>query len=210
MPLGEKTPRRVTIAITGASGVIYGIRLVSSLLELGHGVDLILSPAGKRVLKEELDLEWEGTREEVEERIRGYFRGYEDLISYYPHDDLLSPLSSGSRGRREMIVCPCSMGTLSRISQGASTNLIERAADVVIKEGGRLLLVPRETPLNPIHLENMLKLARIGVIILPAMPAFYHRPKGIDDLVDFVVGKILDRLGITSDLYQRWGEVRDA
>ncbi len=210
MPLKGKASRRVTVAITGASGAVYGIRLVSSLLEEGCGVDIILSPAGKKVLKEELGLDWEGEREGTEQRIRSYFRGYGDLISYHAHDDLLSPLSSGSHGRREMVICPCSMGTLSRISHGASTNLIERAADVVIKEGGKLLLVPRETPLNPIHLENMLKLARIGVIILPAMPAFYHRPEGIDDLIDFLVGKILDRLGIKNHLYQRWREVRDA
>lgn len=197
---------RVTVAITGASGVVYGVRLIGSLLERGFPVDLIISPAGGKVLRRELDLTWEGEREEVEKKVRDYYAPHGGLLTYHSHDDLLSPLSSGSHRGRMMVVCPCSMGTLSRISNGISSNLIERVADVTIKEGGRLLLVPRETPLNPIHLENMLKLARIGVTILPAMPAFYHGPKGVEDLIDFVVGKILDRLGIENDLYTRWGE----
>lgn len=196
---------RITVAITGASGVIYGIRLIRHLLEKGFYINCIISPTGIDIIKEELNLDWHGEEGEIDKRIKGYYSPYHEYITYYSSEALFSPLSSGSFPTKAMIVCPCSMGTLSRIARGISSNLIERAADVMVKEGRRLILVPRETPLNPIHLENMLKLSTYGVTILPAMPAFYHKPKKIEDLVDFIIGKILDCLGIEHTLFKRWG-----
>ncbi len=203
--MNKDADKKISIAITGASGVVYGVRLIKHLLEKGFGVRLVISSAGEKVLKEELGLNWSGEDGKVEEAIRDYYSPYGKAVDYYRADDLLAPLASGSSLSRAMIVCPCSMGTMARIAQGVSGNLIERAADVIIKEGGRLVIVPRETPLSPIHLENMCKLSNLGVTILPAMPAFYHKPQGIDDLVDFVIGKIFDRLGIDNSLFKRWG-----
>lgn len=204
----------ISVAITGASGSIYGIRLIEVLLEKGLSIDLIISPAGRIILDEELGLRWGGKREDVERRINEYFKlpptysqrqeGVERQIRYFPHDDILAPISSGSCLQEKMVICPCSMGTLSRIAHGYSGNLIERSADVFIKEGRRMVMVPRETPLSPIHLKNMLTLSSMGVYMVPAMPAFYHKPEGINDLVDHAVGKILDVLGIENDLYKRW------
>lgn len=196
----------ITVAITGASGGIYGLRLVEELLKRGDDVSLIISPSGFIILEEELGLRLEG----------GPLEGLKDFfkirnpkskirnLKYIPSDDLRSHLSSGSSLQRDMVICPCSMGTLARIAHGVSTNLIERTADVILKERGRLLLVPRETPLNQIHLENMLKLCQMGANIIPAMPGFYHNPKKVEDMVDFVVGKVLDALGIENRLYKRW------
>ena len=125
-------------------------------------------------------------------------------LTCLPYGDLTASVASGSALKKTMVVCPCSMGTLARVASGASGNLIERAADCVIKERGTLVLVPRETPVSAIHLENMLKLSRLGVVILPAMPAFYTKPATIEDMVDFIVGKTLDVLGIENSLYKRW------
>ncbi len=194
----------IAVAITGASGVIYGIELIRSLIEKGLFVNLVISPVGGRVIKEELGLDWTGEDNRVEDAIKAYYAPHGKSIRYYSSQDLFSPLSSGSSLIKAMVICPCSMGTLGRIASGISSNLIERVADVVLKERGRLIIVPRETPLNTIHLENMLKLSREGVSVLPAMPAFYHRPEGIQDLVDFIVGKILDHLGIENRLFHRW------
>lgn len=181
---------RVVIAITGASGVIYGKRLLEVLMEKGIEVHLILSRAGRLVVREELGLEPESL-----ERLAS--RAYDP-------EDLKAPLTSGSFRVDAMIVVPASMKTIAAIASGYSDNLITRAADVALKEGRPLILVPRETPLSPIHLENLLRLSRMGAIILPAMPAFYHGPRKIGDLVDFIVGKILDRLGLDHALYSRW------
>lgn len=195
------------VALTGASGAAYGLRLISEFLTRGDDVEFVVSPNGFLLLKEEAGLDCEG--KDVSCVVSEYLKksGAKKLrgaLRYTPSMEVWSPLASGSSMPKTMIVCPCSMGTLARIASGASNNLIERAADCVMKEGGRLILVPRETPLNAIHLENMLKLARLGVTVLPAMPAFYHKPKTIEDMVDFVVGKILDSLGIENDLYKRW------
>ena len=156
-------------------------------------------------LKEECGLDWQGNAEEVQRRLCEYFQVSETALCYYAEDDLSAPIASGSATAHAMIVAPCSMGTLSRIACGNSGNLIERCADVMLKEGRPLLLVPRETPLSAIHLENMLKLARLGCRIIPAMPAFYHRPTTIADQVDFVVGKVLNSLAIPHKLFKRWG-----
>ncbi|MFQ5900436.1 MAG: UbiX family flavin prenyltransferase [Thermodesulfobacteriota bacterium] len=201
----------ITIAITGASGSVYGIRLLEVLLNQGFSINLIISPTGMIILKEELGLKWDGEAKDVERRVNEYFklsstpRGEDRQIRYFSPDDLLAPISSGSYLQEKMVICPCSMGTLSRISHGYSGNLIERAADVFIKEGRCLVMVPRETPLSLIHLENMLRLSTLGVCMVPAMPAFYHKPEDINDLINFVAGKVLDVLGIENDLYKRWG-----
>lgn len=203
------------VALTGASGAIYGIRLVEELLGRGEDVDLVISPSGFVLLNEELGLDL--SKGDVVEGIKGFIAGLkkkrggkkaggerQGTLRYFPSSDLAAPISSGSSLKRAMVICPCSMGTLSRISIGSSSNLIERAADCMLKERGDLVLVPRETPLNSIHLENMLRLSRAGAMILPAMPAFYTGPETIDDMVDFVVGKVLDVLRVENSLYKRW------
>jgi len=191
------------LCITGASGAIYGVRLLEELLGRGADVDLIVTPTAHIILGHELGLKVEAAGREV------VIRGPEREITgpglrYIPSEDLTAGPASGSSLKRKMIICPCSMGTLGRIVAGISGNLVERAADCVLKEQGRLVLVPRETPLHAIHLENMLRLSRAGALILPAMPGFYHGPRSVDDLADFIVGKVLDALGIENELYRRW------
>jgi len=181
---------RLILAITGCSGVIYGVRLLEVCRELGIETDLIISPAGEQILAMEL-------KKSAEDLRKLATRSY----SYY---DLSAPISSGSVRTDGMVIAPCSMKTLGLMASGITSNLISRSADVVLKQNRPLILVPRETPLNLIHLENMIKLKRAGATILPAMPAFYHEPKEIGDLVDFVVGKVLDLLGVEHQLYRRW------
>jgi 4-hydroxy-3-polyprenylbenzoate decarboxylase len=181
---------KLIVAITGASGVIYGKRLLQILKEENIETHLIVSKASEPIIEYEL----ETNREELEK-----------LASYvYDENDFNEPLASGSFLTDGMIIMPCSMKTVSGIAHGYSENLILRAADVVLKERRELILVPRETPLNIIHLRNLLELAKQGVRIIPAMPAFYHKPKKIDDLVDFIVGKVCDSLGIRHKLFERW------
>ncbi|MDK8179481.1 flavin prenyltransferase UbiX [Paenibacillus sp. UMB4589-SE434] len=193
---------RYVVGITGASGAIYGVRLVQALLEAGHFVHLLISDAGWRVLKEELD--WEVTKRQV--AIEHAFGEQIHNIQYHPIQDIGASIASGSFRVKGMIIMPCSMGTLSAIAQGASDNLMARAADVMMKEDRPLIIVPRETPLHAIHLENMLKLSRMGVRMIPAMPAFYYRPQTLDDIINFLVGKVLDSLRIEHQLFTRWGE----
>lgn len=190
------------VGITGASGSVYGVRLTESLLSLGYDVHLVITNAGWRVLKEEMGFEAASREAAVLER----FGGYEGQIVYHPIADIGATIASGSYLVEGMIIMPCSMGTLSSVAHGASDNLMGRAADVMMKEGRPLVLVPRETPLHAIHLENMLTLARLGVKIIPAMPAFYFGPQTLDDIVNFMVGKVLDSLRIEHHLYKRWGD----
>ncbi|CAM2801548.1 UbiX family flavin prenyltransferase [Paenibacillus sediminis] len=190
------------VGITGASGSIYGVRLTEVLLSMGYTVHLVISNAGWRVLKEEL--QWNTTnRDDV---LQDKFGGYPGTFKYYPVSDIGASIASGSYLVEGMIIMPCSMGTLSAIANGSSDNLMTRAADVMLKEGRSLVIVPRETPLHAIHLENMLKLARLGVRIIPAMPAFYFHPKSMEDLISFLVGKVLDNVNISHDLFTRWGD----
>ncbi|XOJ01059.1 UbiX family flavin prenyltransferase [Paenibacillus polymyxa] len=194
--------KRLVVGITGASGSIYGIRLIETLLDLEYNVHLVISNAGWRVLKEELD--WDVTnRDAVLEEKFGNRAG---SLIYHPVSDIGASIASGSYLADGMIIMPCSMGTLSSIAQGSSNNLMSRAADVMMKEGRTLILVPRETPLHAIHLENMLKLSRLGVRMIPAMPAFYYKPQTMDELILFLVGKVLDSLRIPHQLFTRWGE----
>jgi 4-hydroxy-3-polyprenylbenzoate decarboxylase len=189
------------VGITGASGAAYGVRLCRVLLARGLDIHLLITDAGWRVLKEELDWDIAHRKETLEQEL-GAGPG---RWLYHPIQDIGASTASGSFQTRGMVIVPCSMGTLSGIAHGASDNLLERTADVMLKEGRPLILVPRETPLHSIHLENMLKLARMGVRIIPAMPAFYQGPQTVSDMVDFVVGKALDSMGVEHELYKRWG-----
>lgn len=197
--------RHFALALTGASGGIYGLRVAEELLRSGARVSMLISEAGFAVLRQECGLEWGGSAEEVLGQLRARLGHESDRLGYYAGGDFFAPIASGSAAADAMLVVPCSMGTLSRISCGNSGNLLERAADVMLKEGRPLVLVPRETPFNAIHLEHMLRLARLGVRIVPAMPGFYQRPESMEDLVDFVVGKILDSVQVEHDLFRRWG-----
>ena len=195
------------IALTGASGAGYGLRLIAELIRVGYHVDMITSPTARLIIKDEVGLDLGGPNEKAADKVID-FLGDAALsggtLSVYPSDLITAPFASGSALKRTMVICPCSMGTLGRIASGVSFNLIDRSADCILKERGSLILVPRETPLNALHLENMLKLSRAGALIAPAMPAFYNSPQRVDDMVDFMVGKILDLLGVQNSLYKRW------
>jgi 4-hydroxy-3-polyprenylbenzoate decarboxylase len=194
----------ISLAITGASGAPYALRLLECLLRAGRRIYLMISPAGQIVLAHEAGLKLPGRPAEIEAFFNARYGMQPGQLTVLGRDQWFSAPASGSGAPASMVVCPCTSGTLSAIASGASDNLIERAADVVIKEQGRLILVPREMPLSAIHLENMLKLARLGVVIMPANPGFYHDPKSVDDLVDFVVARILDHLGVAQDLVPPW------
>ena len=195
--------KRLIVGITGASAGVYAVRLLEVLTEHEDiEVHLTISASGARALSEELQIEIDLNNFDLESLI-----GVSSPRVIYHHEsDIAAPIASGSFRTEGMIVVPCSMGSLACIAAGMSRNLIQRAADVCIKEKRKLVLVPRETPLSPIHLENMLKLAQIGVCVLPAMPGFYHFPKNVDDLLNFIVTKILDQFGIDTKLIQRWKE----
>ncbi|MDQ0418032.1 4-hydroxy-3-polyprenylbenzoate decarboxylase [Croceifilum oryzae] len=192
--------KRYIVAMSGASGAPYALSVMEELLRQGHEVHVIVTEAAWRVLLEEHD--WEVVKREQNfiERF-GHLSG--ELV-YHPIRDIGASIASGSFQVDGMVVVPCTMGTLAKIASGISSNLLERAADVMIKERYPLILVPRETPLSPIHLENMLKLSRLGVQIVPPMPGFYHRPSSLDEMVRFVSGKILDQLRVAHQLYKRW------
>lgn len=192
------------VAITGASGSIYGIKLVEQLLEQNYEVHLIISPNGKIVLKQEIDVDQDIVDDNLVIWLNHKFNS--ENLSIHKIDDWFTSAASGSNRFDGMVVCPCSMATLSNIANGNSNNLISRAADVMLKEQRKLALVPRETPVSAIHLENMLKLARLNVAIIPASPSFYTKPSRISDLVDFMVSRILDNLGIKNKLVPRWGK----
>lgn len=194
------------VGITGGSGAPYTKRLLEALLQTEHQVKAVISAAGEEVLKIELGLHLEGTLKHKEEQLKVLLDVDKPAIELELFDpkDLTASISSGSFPSAGMVIAPCSMGTLGRIAMGASSNLVERAADVMLKERRPLILVPRETPLSEIHLRNMLWVRRAGADVLPAMPGFYHNPRSISDLVDFIVGRILDRLGIQNNLFRRW------
>jgi 4-hydroxy-3-polyprenylbenzoate decarboxylase len=196
---------RYFLGITGASGHAYAEALLRALVAAGHEVDVSLTEAGAKVMRHELAVEPGPRGEHLHQVVEQWLgRAAARSVRAFPSDAIEAPPSSGTALTGGVLVCPCSMGTLARISVGFSSNLVERAADVALKEGRKLILVPRETPLSPVHLENMLRLSRLGAVILPAMPGFYHRPKKIEDLVHHVVGKVLDRLGVEHAVGARW------
>jgi 4-hydroxy-3-polyprenylbenzoate decarboxylase len=196
---------RFFLGITGASGHVYAEALLRALVAGGHEVDLSVTEAGAKVMRHELGVD-PGPRGELLAEALSDWIGPQAArsVSAFACDAVEARPSSGTALHGGAILCPCSMGTLARVSAGFSSNLVERAADVALKEGCKLVLVPRETPLSAVHLENMLRLSRLGAVILPAMPGFYHSPRTVDDLVGHVVGKILDRLGVEHSLGARW------
>ncbi len=196
----------ISLAMTGASGAPYGLRLLQCLIEAGQPVYLMVSSPAQVVLATETDLKVPGRPEEMQAFFSGMYAAAPGQLQVFGKDQWLAPVASGSNAPRAMVVCPCSTGTLSAIATGASNNLIERAADVMLKERRQLIIVPREMPLSAIHLEHMLTLARLGVTVMPAAPGFYHRPQQVSDLVDFVVARILDHLGLDQQLAPRWGD----
>ena len=197
--------RTITVAFTGASGMPYGLRLLECLLQAGAQVQLLYSPAAQIVAKQECDLTLPSQPREAVRMLGERYRAREGQLRVFAREDWLAPVASGSNPGDSMAICPCTMGTLGAIAGGLADNLIERAADVMLKERRPLVLVPRETPLSEIHLENMLRLARAGAVLLPPAPGFYARPRTIDDLVDFVVARVLDHLQVAHDLLPRWG-----
>ena len=198
----------VTVALTGASGMPYGLRLIDCLIRAEASVHLLYSQAAHVVAKQELDLVLPPRAAEAERLFSERYSAKPGQLRVFGREDWFAPVASGSNPPDAMVICPCTMGTLGSVAAGLSENLIERAADVMLKEGRKLIFVPRETPFSVLHLETMLKLARAGAVILPANPGFYHHPKRVEELVDFVVARILDHLGVTHELMRRWGEER--
>jgi 4-hydroxy-3-polyprenylbenzoate decarboxylase len=191
----------IVMAITGASGAPYAVRLLEVLVQSQQRVQLIVSDHGLRLLRTETDI---GTVDALRARIGA--AAWDASVTLFDDNDRGAAPASGSARNRGMVVCPCSMGTISAISQGTSRSLVERAADVALKERRTLVLVPRETPYSTIHLENMLRLTRAGAVVVPASPGFYHRPTRIDELVEFVVARVLDHLGVEHAIGRRWGD----
>ena len=201
-------PKRIFIAITGASGTIFAEQLISELLKKGHKLYISISTAGRAVACHELEKK-ETSEFSFLRLLQNKLTTHEKKrITLFKENDLFAPIASGSSAPTHMIIVPCSMGTLARIRSGLSSNLIERAADVVLKQNKPLLICPRETPLNTIHLENMLDLSRMGVKIIPITVAFYQFPKNIDDLIFFMIGRILEMLDETHHLYEPWNSKR--
>lgn len=196
----------VALALTGASGMPYAIRLLQCLLAARCKVWLLYSQVAQVVAAQEMDLSLPSRAAEVEEKLSGWFSVPAGQLRVFGRDEWFAPIASGSNPADAMVICPCTVGTLAAVAGGLSDNLIERAADVMLKEQRKLILVPRETPYSAIHLENMLKLARLGAVILPPNPGFYHRPDSVTQLVDYVVARILDQLGVGNRLLRRWGE----
>lgn len=201
-----KSSKAIAIAITGASGAQYAMRLLDCLLRTGRQVYLMISQAGQLVLRMELDLDIPARPADAERFLNARLHAAPGQLRVFGRQQWTAPVASGSNPPQAMVVCPCTMATLGTIAAGIGADLIERAADVMIKERRPLILMVRETPFSALHLENMLRLARLGVVIMPANPGFYHKPQGVEDLVDFMVARILDHLGIEHDLLPRWGE----
>lgn len=195
----------IAVALTGASGMPYGLRLIECLLAADCTVQVLFSQVAQIVARQEMALTLPARAADAQDWLSQRFNARPGQLSVYGREEWFAPLASGSNPPDAMVVCPCSMGTLASIAAGLSSNLIERAADVCMKEGRKLVLVPRETPFSTLHLENMLRLSRMGVVILPPSPGFYHHPKTIDDLVDFIVARVLDQIRVPHQLMARWG-----
>ncbi|QFI40121.1 UbiX family flavin prenyltransferase [Moritella marina ATCC 15381] len=197
--------KRITLGISGASGSQYAVRLLELLLAANVQVHLLMSDAAKVVMATETDEKWPADNKSLQLFLTDKYQAKAGQLLVPSSKDWFSPVASGSGAPKQMVICPCSMGTVAAVAQGMSTNLLQRAADVVLKERGQLVLIPRETPLSPIHLENMLKLSRLGVTIMPASPGFYRKPETLDDLIDLMVARILDHLDVDQDIYAGWG-----
>ncbi len=198
-------PANICLAITGASGIQYALRLLQCLVDARESVYLLVSAPAQIVVDMETDLQLPARPRDMQKYLTSLYGADDDQIQVFGKEEWTAPVASGSGAPEAMVVCPCTTGTLSAIACGSSNNLIERAADVVLKERKKLILVPRESPFSEIHLENMLKLARIGAIIMPPNPGFYYQPKKVQDIIDFVVARILDHLGVEHQLLPRWG-----
>lgn len=196
----------IAVAITGASGVQYGLRLVESLLAAGEQVQLMLSQAGQVVVNMETDLELPGRPQEIEGYLVERFACESGQLTVYGRQQWTAPVASGTNPPRAMVICPCTTGTLASVANGICDDLIDRAADVALKEKRKLILVVRETPLSSIHLQNMLTLSNAGAVIMPANPGFYFKPQRVEEVVDFMVARVLDHLGIQHSLMLRWGD----
>jgi len=199
-------PARVTVALTGASGAQYGLRLIQCLVAAGVGVYVMISKAAQVVIATETALTLPADTAKAERLLGDLYGAAAGQIQVFGREQWMAPVASGSGSPTATVVCPCSTGSLSAFASGASNNLIERAVDVALKERRQLILVPREAPYSEIHLENMLRLTRMGALILPASPGFYQRPQTVEALIDFVVARILDQLGVEQTLLPRWGE----
>jgi flavin prenyltransferase len=207
MPTSHPLASPIVLAITGASGAVYAVRLFEVLLASGRQVHLLISPSGAAVIKQELHLDVNVERFELASLVKKEIADrHSGQVHYHHHTDFMAPVASGSFLTGGMVVCPCSGSTLSGIAHAGSNNLIQRAADCHLKERRTLVLVPRETPLSLIQLDNMRRAAEAGAVILPAMPGWYHGVQSLQDLVDFVVARILDQLGVPHSLMRRWGE----
>lgn len=200
--------RTINLALTGASGAQYGLRLLQCLVAQGCQVNVMVSKAARVVLATETELQLPASTASALSNLQAWSGAGEGQLKVFGHEDWFAPPASGSGEKSPLVICPCSTGTLSALATGASNNLIERAGDVALKERRQLILVPREAPYSEVHLENMLKLTRMGAVIMPASPGFYHNPASVDDLVDFIVARLLDHLGLPQSLVPRWGEGR--
>lgn len=198
----------VTLALSGASGMAYGLRLLECLIAAGVRTHLLVSQAAHVVAHQELGIALPARASELERTLGEGLGAAPGQLRVWGREDWYAPVASGSNVSDAMVVCPCSMGTLAAIAHGLSDSLIERAADVTLKERKKLILVPRETPFSTLHLENMLTLSRMGAVILPANPGFYHHPESVEALIDFIVARLLDQLGIAHTLMARWGAER--
>ena len=198
--------KTIALAFTGASGMPYGVRLLECLIGAGARVYLLYSQVAQIVARQEMDLSLPARAKDAEAFFAQRFHAQSGQLQAFGREEWFAPVASGSNPADAMVVCPCSMGALAAIATGLAENLIERAADVMLKEARKLVLVPRETPLSAIHLENMLRLSRAGAVILPANPGFYHHPQRVEDIVDFVVARVLDQVAIPHRLMCRWGE----
>jgi len=201
----DNRSQQIAIAWTGASGIQYGLRLLECVIDAGCQVSLMVSKPAQVVIGLETDLALPARTADMQRFLTEKYGAGEEQLKVFGRDQWTAPLASGSAAPQAMVVCPCTTATVSAIASGASRSLIERAADVVIKERRKLILVVRETPLSSIHLENMLRLSQAGVVVLPASPGFYHRPANVDALVDFIVARVLDQLGIEHSLLVPWG-----
>jgi len=200
-----QSPRRVSLAITGASGVQYALRLLECLVAQNVQVLVMISKAAQVVTAAETEIKLPGTPEAQQEFLTNLYGAAEGQIKVFGRENWFAPVASGSGAPSTMVICPCSTGTLSAVATGASNNLIERAADVTLKERRKLILVPREAPYSEIHLEHMLKLTRMGAVVVPASPGFYHKPESVNDMVDFIVARLLSQLDLPQDLMPAWG-----